>query len=194
MAFKVIEGGGQRPPGDFDVQMAVQSLRHLMIELLRAVARGDDPQHRVADRMLELYRNLGKTGIMVDAVVNAFLSDAYADIAGAGEESERESDDADREIEDIVLASFQLAAEKLCLDDAAQGRASQRERRLEGRIEARLRGIKERSKPSQREAASSMPAGMTNELALSAAELLAQRIGNRPKLRRKKERRPSPEK
>jgi hypothetical protein len=42
--------------------------------------------------------------------------------------------------------AFKLAAEKLCLDDAAQGRASQRMRRLENTIEARLRGLEERSR------------------------------------------------
>jgi hypothetical protein len=57
--------------------------------------------------------------------------------------SSLQSDDPDHEIERILLAGFQVAAEKLSLDDAAWGRTSQRMRRLNDQIErdyARSRG------------------------------------------------------
>jgi hypothetical protein len=136
--LKVIQGGGPRPPSDFDVKLAGESLRYLTIELLRAIVRGDDPNRRVTTELIELYNRMGKEGIMVDAVVKALLEDLHKELAD-------DPDEVDREIDDIILASFQVAAEKLCLDDAAQGRASQRMRRLERAVAARSRGIKERS-------------------------------------------------
>lgn len=142
MAFKVIEGGGPRPPDDFDMQLAAQSLRTLLIELLRAVARGNDPERRVTVQLIELYKLLGKPGMMVDTVVASLLQDVHSDLKGADN-----SDEVDREIERIVLASLQLVAEKLCWDDAAQGRTSQRERTLVLRIEARQQGMEARPRP-----------------------------------------------
>jgi hypothetical protein len=125
MSFKVMEGGGRRPPEDFDVKLAAQTLRFLTIELLRAIVHGHDPENRVTDQLIELYKRLGKDGIMVDTVVKTLLQDLHSELAKAGM-SGRDSDDADREIEHVVLASFQVTAERLGLDDAAQGRTSQR--------------------------------------------------------------------
>jgi hypothetical protein len=146
MAFKVIQGGGPRPPDDFDVKFAAQSLRYLGIELLRAMARGHDRDRRITTQLIQLYGRLGKDGMMVDTVVNVLLEDLHSELTEA-EMSDRPRDDPDREIEHIILASFQVAAEKLCLDDASQGRTGQRMRRLESCLEASARGIKERSKP-----------------------------------------------
>jgi hypothetical protein len=145
VAFKVIEGGGPRPPSDFDVVLAKQALRTLVIELLRAIARGNDPQDRVTIQVIEFYRHLAKPGIDIDPVVQTVLKDLNS-ILTTAEMSTRASDDPDREIEHIILSSFQVAAEQFCLDDAAEGRASQRMRRLENRIEARLRGREKRSR------------------------------------------------
>jgi len=144
--FTVIQGGGPRPPDDFDVRMAAQTLRYLTIELMRALARGNDSKKRVAEKLVEFYSLLGKPGVQVDTVVNSFLGEAYADLTRA-ETSEDERDDVDREIEHIVSASLQVAAEKLCWDDAAQGRVSQRLRRLATCLELRQDGINRRSQP-----------------------------------------------
>jgi hypothetical protein len=149
MTFKVIKGGGPRPPGDRDVQTAAGTLRTLTIELLRALARGNDPQRRITDQLLELYKNLGKAGIGVDTVVESFLGPAHAEIAtaeaaaGAGK---RDWEDIEGEIDHILLASFQVAAERLCFDDAAHGRASQRMRSLEDALKARLYSREKRSR------------------------------------------------
>ncbi|WP_439364246.1 hypothetical protein ACNJYD_30880 [Bradyrhizobium sp. DASA03005] len=146
MAFRVIDGEGERPPSDFDVRIAAQALQYLTIELMRSLARGDDSKRRVTEQLVELYRHLGKPGITVDTVVNAFLHEAHPELTKA-EMSDNERDDADREIEHIVLASLQVAAEKLCWDDAAQGRTSQRLNRLESCLELRQNGISRRSRP-----------------------------------------------
>jgi hypothetical protein len=143
VAFKVIEGGGRRPPEDFDVQMAAQRLRTLTFELLRAIARGNDPDRRVTRQLIELYKLLGEKGLEIDTVVNSFLGEAHSELTAA-ERSDR--DDPDREVEAILIAGLQVVAEKLCLDDAAQGRVSQRERRLENRLKDRLRDQEERSR------------------------------------------------
>jgi hypothetical protein len=68
--------------------------------------------------------------------------------------SSLQSDDPDHEIERILLAGFQVAAEKLSLDDAAWGRTSQRMRRLNDQIErdyARSRGTFARAQLELRE-------------------------------------------
>ncbi|WP_141340303.1 hypothetical protein [Bradyrhizobium sp. USDA 3458] len=146
MTFRVIEGGGPRPPSDFDVQLAAQALRFLTIELLRSLARGADSKRRITEQLIELYKHLGRPGVMVDTVVNTFIAEASSDLAKA-EMSNSEHEDDDREIEHIVLASLQVAAEKLCWDDAAQGRTSQRVRRLETCLNLRQDAIDRRSRP-----------------------------------------------
>jgi len=146
VTFRVIEGGGQRPPDDFDVQMAAQALRYLTIELLRSLARGADSKRRTTEQLIELYKHLSKPGITVDTVVNTFISEASSDLTKA-EMSNGEHEDDDREIEHIVLASFQIAAEKLCWDDAAQGRTSQRVKRLKTCLDLRQDAIDRRSRP-----------------------------------------------
>jgi hypothetical protein len=112
VAVTVIEGGGPRPPGDVGVELAAQALQYLTIELVRALARGNDPKKRVAAQLNELYKCLDKPGITIDVVVDVFLREAYSDLTKA-EMSDNEHDDADREIERIVLASLQVAAETL---------------------------------------------------------------------------------
>jgi hypothetical protein len=143
VAFKVIEGGGRRPPEDFDVRMAAQMLRTLTTELLRAIARGNDPERRITRRLIELYKLLGEKEIEVDTVVNRFLGEAHSELTFAEVSA---PDQPDCEVEAILIASLQVIAEKLCFDDAAQGRTSQRERRLESRLEAWLAGSEKRSR------------------------------------------------
>src|SRR6266404_4361927 len=126
------------------MQMAAQTLRTLTIELLRAIVRGHDTEERIEMQLIELRNHLDKAGLDIQAVVRIVLQDLNS-ILTTAEMSIRESDDPDREIEHILLASFQVAAEKLSLDDAARGRTSQRMCRLNDRIEARLRGLEERS-------------------------------------------------
>jgi hypothetical protein len=137
VAFKVIEGGGRRPPEDFDMRRAVQALRTLTIESLCALARGNDPRHRVTEAVIELYKLLGEKGLKVDTVVESFLAAAHSELAAEGLNSE---------MDDILVAGLQVIAEKLCLDEAAQGRTSQRERRFEDRLEMWLRESEKRSR------------------------------------------------
>ena len=143
--FTVIEGGGRRPPGDFDMQMAARALRALAIELLRAIVRGHETEERVSIQLIELNKYLDKAEVDIYDVVRTVIGDLNS-ILTTAEMSIRRSDDPDREIEHIILASFQVAAEKLSLDPAAQGRTGQRMSRLENRLEARLRGLEERSR------------------------------------------------
>lgn len=67
MAFRVIEGAVSEP-NDFGVEMAAQAIRYLTIELLRSLARGTDSKRRITEQLIELYKHLGKPGIMVDTV------------------------------------------------------------------------------------------------------------------------------
>jgi hypothetical protein len=49
--FTVIEGGGGGGRDDFEAQMARQAFERLSVELLRALARGDDWGRRVSDAL-----------------------------------------------------------------------------------------------------------------------------------------------
>ena len=143
MAFKVIEGGG-RGAGEFDMRMATQAFRYLAIEMLRGLARGDDADGRVMLALVKLVNSL--KNVDRTEVVREALRELYGELAAAELRDYRPSDDPHREIEHIILASFQVAAETLCLDNAARGRAGQRERALERALDARLRGCESRAR------------------------------------------------
>jgi hypothetical protein len=57
--FTVIDGGGKgRGPGDHDPDMARHHMDTLIIEILRAIARGYDHENRVGRTLLELFNRL----------------------------------------------------------------------------------------------------------------------------------------
>jgi hypothetical protein len=147
--FRVIDGGGagggKRPPDDFDIRLAAQELRAVLVELLRGVARSNDPRRRITQRLIKLFDLLADKQLPIDAVVTTMLSELHSEFTTA-EISDHRSDDPDRELDHILLACFQVAAEKMCLDEAAQGRTSQRMRGLEDSLDARLMGKERRSR------------------------------------------------
>jgi hypothetical protein len=140
--FTVHDGG--KPPGggeppDYNTPNARYRLRKLAVEIMRAVARGDDPTGRVYDELQALSVHLSKSQATIDEVFGATFREM-------NEEIEPRGDDYDGEIGAILAAALQVAAERSAEDPAARGRASKREERLRFVIEQFILGREERSR------------------------------------------------
>ena len=139
----VIEGRGQgRPPHDYEAEQAKYALQKLIIELLRALSRGDDYGSRVSDVMLEFWRSAGATQAPFRPMVHAVISDLHEEAMLDDNFSEGPDDCRKR----IVQAAFRVAAEAMADDGAARARLSSRKRDLEDTIQAHLLARETRSR------------------------------------------------
>ena len=141
MAFKVIEGGGEGPP-DRDGPAAVEAFKQMTIEILRALVRGNDDQGRVRQNVAKLWKHLEKTGADPDQLIETAIKELNACI-----DTDPELD-LWHDLERVVHASLQVAAESCCTDNAAQGRTSKLKRSLETRIDLM---IQSREKPERKQ-------------------------------------------
>lgn len=137
--FTVIEGGGRGPP-DRHAAMARHHLQMLIIETLRSLARGDDPQDRVAGQLEQLFEHLTGTEVPLRSIVRDVVTDLNKKLDHGAER-----DIFEDKIEPIVLAALQVAAEALADDPAAKGRLSGRQQRLRAVIESQVRERKQRA-------------------------------------------------
>ena len=141
----VIDGGGagRGPPErpDYEAQQARYHLQYFMIEAMRALARGDDNQGRLARELVQFFRHVSAAEASVASIVEPVVADMHKELA-----SSRELPRLRGEIEDIVLSSLRVAAETCCTDTAASGRRSSREDRLRHDIEAHLMEHERRSR------------------------------------------------
>jgi len=139
--FTVIDGGGRgRPPDDYHRARAADAMRVLIVELLRAIARGNDPQGRVLKGVAELYDRLAETtghSTIVDGVVAGFHSNLTT---GETKHEYR------YEIPDIIRAALQLAAEKSSNDEFTNSRTRERREKLHRMIESYICGLEEQSR------------------------------------------------
>jgi hypothetical protein len=119
--FRVIEGGGQERvrenPGTAWAQI---HFRTLCVEILRALARGDDRQYRVVRAFDDFLAEVSECGPLGD-VVNPAISEMYEEIGPRGALSENQE-----ELRAIIRSSLQVAAESLLptgslVVDAASG-------------------------------------------------------------------------
>jgi hypothetical protein len=82
--FRVIQGSGNSQGSgkkcDADGGWARHHLHSLIIELLRALARGDDAQGRVAGDLEGLLNHLPKTSAQVAKLVDEVIFELHADI------------------------------------------------------------------------------------------------------------------
>jgi hypothetical protein len=140
--FEVIEGGGKRRgPRDFEADMARSRMNTLIIELLRAVARGDDHENRVGRTLIELFKHMSATDAPVYDITSAPIADAHKSISG-----DRDLDGHQTEIADIVLASLRVAAESCTSDGFSVGRKSHAQTRLGREVEQYVVGSEKRSR------------------------------------------------
>ncbi len=128
--FTVIPGGGRErePPG---VLQARRHFRQLIVELLRAIARGDDYESRVARELLEFTDHAVASKAPLRTIIDPVLADLQKRIAP---EQKDITSHYMRQISDIVFASLQVAAEVGCTDGFAKARLSGRTSALEADI------------------------------------------------------------
>lgn len=135
--FTIIDGGGEKR--DWDAVMAQQHFRSLVVELLRSVARGDDPTFRIVGHLNNFIEAARKAQRSAGPIINDAIGDVY-----------RELNDGDASYEEerrrIVIASLRVAAETAAQDGFAKGRLSSRETDLQRSIEHHMRGSEERSR------------------------------------------------
>jgi hypothetical protein len=137
--FTVIDGGGKgRPPPDYDADMARQHMNTLIVEILRAVARGNDYENRVGRALIEMYNRMAATSsVPIYEITSGPIAEAHAAI-----DSEREG--YQMEVAGIVLASLKVA--RCTSDGFAKGRKSQAEDRFDSCLRERMRGDETRSR------------------------------------------------
>jgi len=142
--FTIIDGGGEgRPPrSEFHTARARETLGTLIIELLRALARGDDNGMRVTDALIDFYKHASQSeaplGLIVEDKINRSYERALAHVY--------RDDSVDAEIRDICQAALRVVAEALAPDTAAKGRKSSREDALRKAIERHVLESEKRSR------------------------------------------------
>ena len=143
--FTVIEGGGGEPggPGDREAARARHALKTLIMECVRAVARGDDYGVRFTRALIELYETLSAVKAPIYKVVQPVMEEAYKDAIEVAWDVDEKYVDYRRF---IVAASLRVAAEAMADDLAARGRKSQRETTLDRAIEEKIRVSEEQSR------------------------------------------------
>lgn len=125
--FTVIEGGGEsgdkgREPIDWPGIKAKQAFEKLAIELLRALARGDDDGCRVTGALLDFLRNARETQSPTWELVHPVIQTLHE--RGLARNVERDSWEEDEK--SILRAALQVAAKGMANDPAARGRMSKR--------------------------------------------------------------------
>ncbi|MEX2126651.1 MAG: hypothetical protein WD871_00200 [Xanthobacteraceae bacterium] len=139
--FNVIQGGGgHRQPPSPDAEWASEQLNRLIVEIFRAVVRGDDYGDRVSREFSALFDHVAKTKLQLQPVIHRAVSNANRDLTESGERS----DHAD-EMTKVVLAAMCVAAESFDKDEYAKGRRFQRLGDLRSAIEQHIISTETRS-------------------------------------------------
>jgi hypothetical protein len=126
--FTVIEGGGQ--PDAWKAERAQAEFGTFVIELLRALARGEDHSRRVSEALADFLKAARETQTNLSGLVHDEIA-ALAERALAQRNDGTLSD----ERKEIVRLSMRVAAEAMARDPAAKGRLSSREGALMSAIE-----------------------------------------------------------
>jgi hypothetical protein len=115
-----IEGGGG-PPRDWEAESARRALRMMIVEVLRALARGDDPEQRIIKLLVDFTKQANAMKTPLSSVIAEVISDMNKEVV-----REDMRDDGESEIEDVISSALAVAAE-LCTDDGfAKARISKR--------------------------------------------------------------------
>jgi hypothetical protein len=124
-----IEGGGGGRKDHHD-GWSRHFLHSLIIELLRALARGDDLEGRVVRDLQELINHASATSTPLAEIVDDVIPGLHKDIFPEAMRSRQYGSS-----EAILQSCLRVVAEACCHDGAARGRRSRRERALESSIE-----------------------------------------------------------
>ena len=141
----VIDGNGPpRGPRDREGDYARHFLRMTIIEVLRALVRGDDPENKIAKNLSEFSKHASISSTPLHAIVETVISEMHQSFV------RHSFDDPAVEIERIMASSLQVVAEMCCDDNGASGRRSRREWALLERIEHHLIERERRSREQGR--------------------------------------------
>jgi hypothetical protein len=72
--WTVIEGGGGDPP-DRDAVFARQALRMMIVEVLRALARGNDPELRIVNLLVDFTKHANSMKTPLWSVIAEVISE-----------------------------------------------------------------------------------------------------------------------
>lgn len=135
-------GAGEGAPRDWEAQCAQQTLSMLIIELLRALGRGDDHTRRVTTALIDFTEHASKAEMPLGDMVHA----AIAKLHGVALANGADGDDFEAGTRDIVVHALRVAAESMADDNAARGRRSKRFHALNSAIEREVQQREERSR------------------------------------------------
>ena len=130
-----IEGGGQP---NLKESLEARAFRLLIVEILRAIARGDDLNGRIADNLADLAKHMSATDTPFNTIVNGTVAELHQKLSS--------KDPAIPEADRIMLASLELAAETCAVDGFAKARAGKREDTLITAIERYMINAERRSR------------------------------------------------
>ena len=136
--FTVIEGGG---PVDWLSERARVAFGKLVIEMLRALARGDDPGMKVLDAFNKLANKASEATTPAAVIIDEEMASLYVR-ALHREHDDTPSDERKRILEDAL----RVVAESLAEDPAAKGRKSKREAAFIQSIESYILARETRSR------------------------------------------------
>lgn len=122
--FTVVEGGGNGSRPDLRDKYranARRAFRRLVVEMLRALARGSDSEDRVMSAMKEFITNASDGELQTSTIVE----EAIGMLSTAAFEAD-EDDDPSKERKAILETGLRVIVESLAEDPAAAGREQKR--------------------------------------------------------------------
>jgi hypothetical protein len=137
------KGGHAGAPPSFHDGLAAQAFRRLTVEILRAIARGDDLSGRIKDNLADLAKHMSATDTPFNTIVNGTVAQLYQKLSS--------KDPSVPELERIMLASLEMAAETCAGDDFAKARAGKREDTLIATIDRYVINSERRSRKATSE-------------------------------------------
>jgi hypothetical protein len=134
----VIEGGG---PPDRPAAAARHELRMTIVEALRALARGEDPEGRIATHLAAFSEQASAAKTPLYSIVADVIAEMNRDLVAEGK-----VDGVIAEIDRVATSSLWLVAERCCDDGFAKSRESKRLDNLLHAIEAMAVGRESRQR------------------------------------------------
>lgn len=133
---------GDGVPHDWEAHYAQQALCTLIVELLRALGRGDDHAGRVTTALIDFTQHASKTEVTLGDMVHV----AIARLHGVALANDGDRDDFEAGTRAILVHALRVAAESMADDNAARGRRSKRFDALNSAIEHEVQQREERSR------------------------------------------------
>jgi len=135
----VIEGGGR--PVDEKTSLTRQAFDDLLMEVLRALGRGDDHEFRILRAMERFINNGAEASIPAGEIIRDRLTEIHETLLRQGPDNSSTEDS-----KAIIEAGLQVLAESIADDRASRGRKSQRANALREAIESYVIARERRSR------------------------------------------------